>query len=76
MKYWMKGAALVLVLSAGTVFAKNPAPAKPAADCNGDFGTAVVFEDTPADAAKIAKKEGKLVFVLHVSGHFEDPRFT
>ena len=23
-----------------------------------------------------AKKEGKLVFVLHVSGHFEDPRFT
>ena len=23
-----------------------------------------------------AKKEQKLVFVLHVSGNFEDPRFT
>ena len=27
-------------------------------------------------AATLAKKEQKLVFVLHVSGNFEDPRFT
>ena len=26
--------------------------------------------------AEQAKKEQKLVFVLHVSGNFEDPRFT
>jgi hypothetical protein len=37
--------------------------------------TAIEFVDTPPEAAKIAGKEGKLVFVLHVSGHLEDPRF-
>ena len=40
------------------------------------FGTAVEFVDTPREAAQQAKKDGKLVFVLHVSGNFEDPRFT
>lgn len=39
-------------------------------------GTTIEFVDTPTDAAKQAKKEEKLVFVLHVSGNFEDPRFT
>jgi hypothetical protein len=48
---------------------------KPEATC-GSHGTQVHFVDTPAEAAKIAKKEQKLVFVLHVSGNFEDPRFT
>jgi hypothetical protein len=42
----------------------------------GSFGTSVEFVDTPSAAAKRARKEQKLVFVLHVSGHFEDPRFT
>jgi hypothetical protein len=42
----------------------------------GNHGTAVDFVDTPKEASKQAKKAGKLVFVLHVSGHFEDPRFT
>jgi len=42
----------------------------------GQFGTSVHFFDTPTDAARKAKKEEKLVFVLHVSGNFEDPRFT
>jgi hypothetical protein len=40
------------------------------------FGTKVQFVDTPSEAARLAAKEEKLVFVLHVSGHFEDPRFT
>ncbi|HWG47287.1 MAG TPA: hypothetical protein VN688_31280 [Gemmataceae bacterium] len=48
---------------------------KTAATC-GSHGTQVDFVDTPSQAAKIAKKEQKLVFVLHVSGNFEDPRFT
>jgi hypothetical protein len=39
-------------------------------------GTSVHFVDTPADAAKQAKKDEKLVFILHVSGNFEDPKFT
>jgi hypothetical protein len=42
----------------------------------GSHGTRIDFVDTPTQAAKIAKKEEKLVFVLHVSGNFEDPRFT
>ena len=48
---------------------------KPKASC-GSFGTAVEFVDTPSEAAKLAKKQEKLVLVLHVSGNFEDPRFT
>jgi hypothetical protein len=43
--------------------------------CN-TFGTKVEFFDTPTEAARKAVKEQKLVFVLHVSGNFEDPRFT
>jgi len=39
-------------------------------------GTKLEFVDSPKEAAAIAKKEQKLVFVLHVSGNFEDPRFT
>jgi hypothetical protein len=42
----------------------------------GSFGTKVEFVETPSEAARLALKEEKLVFVLHISGHFEDPRFT
>jgi hypothetical protein len=42
----------------------------------GKYGTSVEFVGSPAEAARQAKKDEKLVFVLHVSGHFEDPRFT
>jgi hypothetical protein len=48
---------------------------KPGGSC-GSFGTQVEFVGTPSEAARQAKKEQKLVFVLHVSGNFEDPRFT
>jgi hypothetical protein len=50
-------------------------PEKTEGTC-GSHGTRVEFFDTPSEAAKVAKKEQKLVFVLHVSGNFEDPRFT
>jgi hypothetical protein len=40
------------------------------------FGTAVMFVRTPAVAARIADEEGKLTFLLHVSGNFEEARFT
>jgi hypothetical protein len=52
------------------------AVAVPAARADGCFGTTVDFVDTPKEAAALARKQEKLVFVLHVSGHFEDPRFT
>jgi len=40
------------------------------------YGTSVVWSGSPSDAADKAKKEEKLVFVLHVTGYFEDPKFT
>jgi hypothetical protein len=42
----------------------------------GRHGTAVEFVPTPNDAAAQARREQKLVLVLHVSGHFETPEFT
>ena len=51
-------------------------PVAPASDTCGKHGTAVEFVATPSAAAARAKAEQKLVFVLHVSGHFEDPAFT
>src|SRR5918911_787081 len=56
------------------VVAKPAVPEKKEGGC-GSHGTAVEFVDTPQEAAEIARKEQKLVLVLHVSGHFEDPRF-
>jgi hypothetical protein len=52
-------------------------PSRPApSETCGKHGTAVEFVSTPSAAAARAKAEHKLVFVLHVSGHFEDPAFT
>jgi hypothetical protein len=50
------------------------APAGAAESCG--HGTKLDFVDSPKQAAAIAKKEQKLVLVLHVSGHFEDPGLT
>ena len=67
-------AAAVALSFGGAAAGKSKSPQKEPT-C-GEYGTSVHFEDTPADAAKQAKKDEKLVMVLHVSGHFEDPRFT
>ncbi len=79
MNIWSRTAlfGVVLALSGGGVSsAKNPLlPDKEEAVC-GDYGTSVQFEDSPVDAARQAKKEGKLVMVLHISGHFEDASLT
>ncbi len=39
-------------------------------------GTKLDFVDSPKEAAALATKDQKLVLVLHVSGHFEDPGLT
>jgi hypothetical protein len=44
--------------------------------CTGDYGTSVHFEKNPKEAAKKALKEEKLVLVIHISGHFEEPDYT
>jgi len=42
-----------------------------------DFcGTAVTFLASPKIAAAQARQQQKLLFLLHVSGNFEDPGFT
>ena len=40
------------------------------------YGTSISWENTPNDAARKARDEQKLVFILHVSGNFEDAAFT
>ena len=40
------------------------------------FGTAVAFARNPLLALDSAARERKLAFVLHVSGNFEEARFT
>lgn len=67
--------ALAVSIGGGCLVAGDKTPYKPAAKCS-EYGTSVHFEDTPADAAKQAKQDEKLVLILHVSGHFEDPKLT
>jgi hypothetical protein len=43
---------------------------------NRSLNTALTWAKSPAEAAKQARSEGKLVFLIHVSGNFEDPGFT
>jgi len=69
---WSAGVCLAAVMAAGAASASEKVD-KPTCSAH---GTVIDFMDTPREAAKQAKKEGKLVFVLHVSGDFEDPRFT
>jgi len=92
MRLWIRRAALLTPLLGLSVVCGSELKSKPAlppqpvsepvqpfekneGSC-GAFGTSVEFVDTPSAAAARAKKEEKLVFVLHVSGNFEDPRFT
>ena len=84
-KFIVAGLCLALVNAGGSELkgdgpkAGRPASIKPPenteATC-GNHGTSVDFVSTPSEAAQQAKKEQKLVFVLHVSGHFEDPKLT
>src|SRR6185503_4773740 len=57
---------------------ENQLPASellPADRCK-TFETKVRFHPTLADAADEARKSKKMLFVLHISGDFEDPGFT
>jgi hypothetical protein len=40
------------------------------------LNTALTWAKSPGAASEAARKEGKLVFLIHVSGNFEDPGFT
>jgi hypothetical protein len=68
-------ASLAVTADAREIKKASP-PAPKAETCSGDFGTSILFEDSPSEAAKKALKEEKLVLILHVSGQFEDPKLT
>ena len=51
--------------------AENPCSAEPSF-----CGTAIAFQSSLTATFQGARQTGKLVFLLHVSGHFEDSRFT
>ena len=59
---------------AAVAFLAAPAGALEPTSCG--YGTKIDFVDNPKEAAALAKKQEKLVMVLHVSGHFEDPGLT
>jgi hypothetical protein len=64
---------MTLILAAALIAQDEPKCRK----CGGNtYGTSVHWAGSPEDAAKKAKEQEKLVFILHVSGHFEDPKFT
>ena len=65
---------LAILLTASLAAA---APDESCGKCgNQSYGTSIEWSGSPSEAAAKAKKAEKLVFVLHVSGHFEDPKFT
>lgn len=61
----------ILTITAALALAAPPVGAQ----CE-RHGTEVDLHASPSAAAAAAKKTQKLVMVLHVSGHFEDPGFT
>ncbi len=68
--------ATALSLALGTVASARDF-IKPASEPScASHGTTVNFFDSPQEASKQARKDEKLVLVLHVSGHFEDPKLT
>jgi hypothetical protein len=69
------GAALKEVVDDAAPAAPAAADAERGAACE-NFGTEVSFARNCREAARIAVKEGKLTFILHVSGNFEEARFT
>jgi len=55
--------------SSGAERASQPEP-----DC--ETAVAVAFARDPMEAARKAREEHKIMFVLHVSGNFEESKFT
>jgi hypothetical protein len=54
---------------------EKPAAEEKDAPCE-TYGTSVKFAPSQAQAAREARKGKKLLFVMHISGNFEDAKFT
>jgi hypothetical protein len=62
---------------------EEPVPSSPAqypttqsCSARATHGTTVNFLSTPTEAARKARENNKLTFLLHISGNFEDTDFT
>lgn len=53
-----------------------PPPAEPKRPAGETYGTQVLFLSNQEAAAESARHEHKLMFVMHISGNFEDSCFT
>lgn len=49
-------------------------PSQPESDC--ETAPAIKFARDPMQATRLAREDHKLLFVLHVSGNFEESKFT
>ena len=48
----------------------------PAGAVSHKLGTSVDFVRSPTEANRLAQRTGRLTFILHVAGDFEEPGFT
>jgi hypothetical protein len=53
-----------------------PPPPEPKRPAGETYGTQVLFLNNQVAAAEAARHEHKLMFVMHISGNFEDSCFT
>ena len=67
-----------IFLAALHLVAGRAVPAEACASCAEDArqGTAIVWHDAARAAGKLAEEEGKLLFLIHVSGDFAAAEFT
>ena len=68
------------VVLSGVLWADEPSASKPGQSApskpDRSYGTTVQWESGVEAAAKKARQSDKLLLVLAVAGHFEDPFFT
>jgi hypothetical protein len=76
MNKMMAAFAAAVLCTAPAVALDSPFDVPLAAPATCGHGTKLEFVGSPKEAAAQAKKEQKLVLVLHVSGYFEDPSLT
>ncbi len=55
---------------------KPIAPEEKPATCAANLGTRIPFVKDPPEAFQLARKERKLVLMIHLSGNFEEKEFT
>lgn len=56
--------------------ASSQETSEPVCSADRSLHTALIWSKSPDEASALARREGKLVFLIHVSGNFEDPGFT